>query len=100
MSRSKAALRAKYGQLTPDFVGRELGAYLAQISPETWDHYAATGRIPACAPGYPESTPRWFWPDVRRKLLNPKAAEVIVRVDRAALRAGLVADGPAAKNAH
>ncbi|GEM_PF-3777728 len=99
MSRAKEALRAKYGHITPEFVDRELGAYLAAVSPETWDHYVAIGRIPPPEPGFPESTPRWFWPAVRSKLRGSRD-DAAPGIDRAALRAGNVADGPSTSRGH
>jgi hypothetical protein len=53
---------------TPAFVSREVGAAELGISPETWDRWVRDGILPAPAPGFPPSTPRWRWSDVDRKL--------------------------------
>ena len=58
----------------PSFVSRETGAAELEISPATWDEYEAAGRLPARAPGFPESTPRWRWADVDAKLAGKTAA--------------------------
>ncbi len=52
----------------PSYVCRETGAAELEISPDTWDRYEAEGRLPAPAPGFPESTKRWRWADVDAKL--------------------------------
>ena len=53
---------------TPAYVSREVGAAELQISPETWDRWVDDGILPSSAPGFPQSTPRWKWADVDRKL--------------------------------
>jgi hypothetical protein len=53
---------------TPAYVSREVGAAELQISPETWDRWVDDGILPPPAPGFPQSTPRWKWADVDRKL--------------------------------
>jgi hypothetical protein len=53
---------------TPAFVSREVGAAELGISPGTWDRWVEGGVLPAAAPGFPSSTPRWRWQDVERKL--------------------------------
>lgn len=52
----------------PSYVCRETGAAELEVSPDTWDRFEADGRLPARAPGFPESTPRWRWADVDAKL--------------------------------
>jgi hypothetical protein len=49
-------------------VCRTTGAAELEISPDTWDQWVADGLLPATAPGFPESTPRWRWADVDAKL--------------------------------
>jgi hypothetical protein len=58
---------------TPAFVSRELGAAELVVSPETWDRWVRDGILPAPAPGFPASTPRWRWLDVDRKLAGKNA---------------------------
>jgi hypothetical protein len=58
---------------TPAFVSREIGAAELGISPETWDRWVHNGILPAAAPGFPASTPRWRWLDVDRKLAGSDA---------------------------
>lgn len=53
---------------TPAYVDRETGAAELRISPETWDSWVDRKILPAPAPGFPPSTPRWRWADVDRKL--------------------------------
>jgi hypothetical protein len=53
---------------TPAFVSREVGAAELGISPETWDRWVEVGILPPAASGFPDSTPRWRWVDVDRKL--------------------------------
>lgn len=50
------------------YMSREEGAAELGISPDTWDRWVGDGRLPKPAPGFPESTPRWRWVDVDRKL--------------------------------
>jgi hypothetical protein len=67
MSKKKSDLVPR-GDRPPAYVDRETGAAELRISPETWDKWVAEGRLPAAAPGFPETTPRWRWEDVDRKL--------------------------------
>src|SRR5262252_3285687 len=53
---------------TPAFVSRETGAAECEVSPETWDRWAAEGLLPPPAAGFPPSTPRWRWADVDAKM--------------------------------
>lgn len=57
----------------PSYVCRETGAAELEISPDTWDQYERDGRLPARAPGFPSSTPRWRWRDVDAKLSGKTA---------------------------
>jgi hypothetical protein len=57
---------------TPAFVSREVGAAELVISPETWDRWVSEGILPAAAPGFPTSTPRWRWMDVDHKLAGKR----------------------------
>jgi hypothetical protein len=57
---------------TPAFVSREVGAVELGISPETWDRWVSEGILPAAAPGFPTSTPRWRWVDVDHKLAGKR----------------------------
>jgi hypothetical protein len=50
------------------YVSRESGAAELEISIDTWDRWVEEGRIPPPAPGFPDSTPRWRWADVDRKM--------------------------------
>jgi len=79
---------------TPAFVSREAGAAELMISPETWDRWVDDGILPHPAPGFPESTPRWFWPDVECKLRNEPESQTI---DPFMLGAGRIKDGPTSK---
>lgn len=53
---------------TPAYVDRETGAAELCISPETWDRWVDEGRLPASAPGFPATTPRWRWADVEFRM--------------------------------
>jgi hypothetical protein len=53
---------------TPHYVSRETGAAELEISPETWDRWVASGRLPPPAPGFPATTPRWRWEDIDSKM--------------------------------
>jgi hypothetical protein len=57
---------------TPAFVSREVGAAELGISPETWDRWVEVGILPPAASGFPDSTPRWRWVDVDRKLVGTR----------------------------
>jgi hypothetical protein len=57
---------------TPAFVSREVGAAELGISPETWDRWVEDGILPPAASGFPDSTPRWRWVDVDRKLAGTR----------------------------
>jgi hypothetical protein len=55
---------------TPKYVSRETGAAELEISPETWDRWVKSGRLPPPAPGFSPDAPRWRWEDVDAKLLG------------------------------
>lgn len=63
------------GDRTPRYVDRETGAAELRISPDTWDQWVKTGRLPPPAPGFPVESPRWRWEDVDRKLAGREGAE-------------------------
>jgi hypothetical protein len=65
---------AKLPSRTPAYVDRETGAAELIISPETWDRWVAAGILPPVAPGFPETTPRWRWADVDRKMSGGTAS--------------------------
>ncbi|KLK91373.1 hypothetical protein AA309_19930 [Microvirga vignae] len=74
MTARKADLRLP--SRTPAYVSREVGAAEIGVSPETWDKWVERGVLPAPAPGFPESTPRWRWADVDTHLAGiPKAVQ-------------------------
>ena len=52
----------------PEFVDRATGAGELCISPVTWDKWVKDGILPQPGLGFPESSPRWCWEDVRNKL--------------------------------
>lgn len=59
---------ARLPNRTPSYVSREVGAAELGISPGTWDAWVKDGTLPPAASGFPESTPRWRWSDVDKKL--------------------------------
>ena len=52
----------------PSYVTRDGGAAELSISPETWDNWVDAEVLPAPAAGFPETSPRWRWADVDRRL--------------------------------
>lgn len=60
------------GDRTPAYVDRETGAAELRISPDTWDQWVKSGRLPPPAPGFPPDAPRWRWADVDGKLAGRK----------------------------
>jgi hypothetical protein len=60
----------------PSYVCRDTGAAELEISPATWDAWVKEGRLPAAAPGFPETAPRWRWADVDQKLAGKTADTV------------------------
>jgi hypothetical protein len=60
------------GDRTPAFVDRVTGAAELLVSPQTWDNWVKEGRLPPPSEGFPESTPRWRWADVDRKMSGKK----------------------------
>lgn len=60
------------GDRTPAYVSRETGAAELQISPDTWDSWVKSGRLPPACDTFPEGTPRWRWEDVDRRLSGRK----------------------------
>jgi hypothetical protein len=53
---------------TPAYVDRETGAAELGISPATWDRWVDEEILPAAAPGFPSTCPRWRWADVDSKM--------------------------------
>jgi hypothetical protein len=84
MTARKEALRMPVR--TPAYVDRETGAAELRISPETWDKWVVEGILPSPAPGFPDSTPRWRWADVDRKLSGSSASDA----DQFVVAAGLL----------
>jgi len=66
MTASRHALPAR--DRVPEFVDRATGAAELCISPATWDKWVKNGILPQPACGFPPSSPRWCWIDVRDKL--------------------------------
>ena len=59
---------------TPQYVSRETGAAELEISPETWDRWVKSGRLPSPAPGSSPDAPRWRWEDVDNKMSGKPVA--------------------------
>jgi hypothetical protein len=76
------------GDRTPAYVDRETGAAELRISPDTWDQWVKEGRLPPSCPTFPESTPRWRWEDVDRKLSGKVASDTTDMMMQAALKFG------------
>ena len=74
MTTAKRALRPR-GERPAAYVSREGGAAELGISPETWDRWVEDRILPAKAPGFPETSPRWRWADVDRKLSGEATGE-------------------------
>jgi hypothetical protein len=69
----------------PEFVDRATGAGELCISPETWDKWVKDGILPQPDLGFPESSPRWCWEDVRNKLRgvgNASGSAIIAAAER------------------
>jgi len=69
----------------PEFVDRATGAGELCISPETWDKWVKDGILPQPDLGFPESSPRWYWEDVRNKLRgvgNTSGSAIIAAAER------------------
>lgn len=69
----------------PEFVDRATGAGELCISPETWDKWVKDGILPQPDLGFPESSPRWYWEDVRNKLRrvgNASRSAIIAAAER------------------
>jgi hypothetical protein len=94
MTASKATNQLS-GDRTPAFVDRETGAAELSISTDTWDRWVAAGRLPRAEPGFPESTPRWAWSKVEKKLCGDIATGREAEIIEAAryLRHGSKASG-------
>ena|SRR5690242_1020584 len=76
------------GDRTPAYVSRETGAAELQISPATWDNWVKDGKLPPACDGFPDSTPRWRWEDVDRKLSGRTASNTSDAAMRGALSFG------------
>src|SRR5882724_12051308 len=59
---------------TPQYVSRETGAAELEISPETWDRWVKSGRLPPPAPGSSPDAPRWRWEDVDNRMSGKPVA--------------------------
>jgi hypothetical protein len=66
MTKRKSDLRPQHR--VPEFVNRETGAGELCISPETWDDWVERDILPPKVSGFPASSPRWCWEDVRNRL--------------------------------
>jgi hypothetical protein len=76
--------REVQGSRPSSYVSREDGAAELRISVDTWDEWVKDGRIPPCAPGFPESTPRWRWADVDARLAGKTETSTDPAVNAAA----------------
>ena len=72
------------GDRTPTFVDRETGAAECSISPATWDEWVKAGTLPPAEPGFPESSPRWRWSTVLRKLSGDTGSGTLTAIAGAA----------------
>ena len=61
--------------IRPDYVSRETGARLLDMSADTWDAMVARGRLPKpVMVGINGTTPRWRWADVEKALQAPSTS--------------------------
>jgi hypothetical protein len=93
VTKRKSDIRPK--TRAPEFVDRETGAGELCISPETWDKWVEDGALPPPEPGFPDTSPRWEWDRVKKKLRGIVDLTAPDKVQEAAerLRHGAKASG-------